>query len=99
MIHDLIFGYEASQNYYQIQNNCKLENYFYWNVGFHFQNFLLYKGLNYKGVYELIKLRLSSHNLEIEVGRYGKSYIPRKIRLCKLCHLNEIEDVEHYIFI
>ena len=33
----------------------------------------------------LTALRISAHRLEIETGRYSKSYVPRKDRLCSLC--------------
>ncbi len=40
----------------------------------------------------LTKLRLSDHNLEIEVGRYKK--IPREQRLCKTCNI--LDDEYHF---
>ena len=41
-------------------------------------------------------MRLSSHQLEIETGRY--SGIDRRDRLCKLCNQNAIESEYHFIF-
>ena len=40
------------------------------------------------------QLRVSSHRLEIEVGR--ASHIPREERICKLCS-TEVESEEHYV--
>ena len=43
----------------------------------------------------LVKLRISSHKLRIETGRYDK--IPREERLCNLCNSNKIEDETHFL--
>ena len=43
----------------------------------------------------LEKLRISSHKLRIETGRYDK--IPRDERLCSLCNCNRIEDETHFL--
>jgi len=43
----------------------------------------------------LVKLRISSHKLRIETGRYDK--IPRDDRLCSLCNCNKIEDEAHFL--
>ena len=40
------------------------------------------------------QLTVSSHRLEIEVGR--ASHIPREERICKLCN-TEVESEEHYV--
>ena len=40
------------------------------------------------------KFRISSHQLEIECGRYRK--IPASQRICKLCNL-EVEDELHFL--
>ena len=42
----------------------------------------------------LVKLRISSHKLRIETGRYEK--IPRGERLCSLCNCNKIERETHF---
>jgi len=41
----------------------------------------------------LSRFRLSSHNLEIERGRYYN--MDREIRICKLCNLKAIENEYH----
>jgi len=43
----------------------------------------------------LVKLRISSHKLRIETGRYDK--IPRDERLCSLCNCNKTEDETHFL--
>jgi hypothetical protein len=44
----------------------------------------------------IVKMRISDHVLEIERGRYNK--INREQRICRQCHLNVIEDEEHFFF-
>ena len=44
----------------------------------------------------LIKLRLSSHPLRIETGRYGRARIERNQRQCILCN-SGIEDEYHFV--
>ena len=43
------------------------------------------------------KLRLSAHNLLIEIGRHRN--IIRNERICLLCTLNEVEDEYHFLLI
>ena len=43
----------------------------------------------------LTRFRLSSHNLEIELGRYHG--IDRENRICKICNLNSIESEFHFL--
>ena len=43
----------------------------------------------------LSKFRLSSHNLEIETGRYNSK--PRSERIYRLCQMNVVEDEFHFL--
>lgn len=52
---------------------------------------------NVKHRHALSKLRLSSHRLRIEDGRYRN--IPRNERKCELCTSNDIEDEYHFVLI
>ena len=45
----------------------------------------------------LARLRLSSHQLRIQTGRYVQNYVERRQRFCILCTSNEIEDEYHFI--
>ena len=45
----------------------------------------------------ITKLRLSSHMLKIETGRYTN--IPRHERKCEFCTKNDIEDEFHFVLI
>ena len=44
----------------------------------------------------LTKLRVSSHKLRIETGRYGRNRIERHERLCELCTSGQVEDEYHF---
>ena len=50
----------------------------------------------------LSKFRLSSHYLEIELGRYGRKSTKPKQRHCKICQANKtqmMEDEFHFFMI
>ena len=47
----------------------------------------------------LCKFRLSSHDLEIETGRYGNKSIPPEQIICKICDLRLVEDEFHFLMI
>ena len=50
---------------------------------------------------DLTKLRISTHNLNIERLRYSPSHtrVPPEERICNKCSLGEIEDEYHFIII
>jgi hypothetical protein len=43
------------------------------------------------------KLRISAHNLNIEIKRYGPNRLQRHDRLCELCESGDIEDEYHFV--
>ena len=45
----------------------------------------------------LTKLRLSSHSLRIETGRYGNDRVDRSLRICTFCDSQEVEDEIHFV--
>ena len=47
----------------------------------------------------LSQLRLASHKLRIETGRYGQNRTERHQRLCTICNRQDIEDEYHLIMI
>ena len=55
--------------------------------------------LNYsmpKAIYSNIaRFRLSSHNLNIELGRHKRPFVTAEHRICEKCNLNEVEDEFH----
>ena len=47
--------------------------------------------------YFLLRLRVSSHSLRIQTGRYGNDRLPRNERICVYCDLNDIDDELHLL--
>ena len=47
----------------------------------------------------LTKLRLSSHSLRIETGRYGNVRVDRSLRICTFYDSQEVEDEFHFVLI
>ena len=47
----------------------------------------------------LARLRLSSHNLRVESGRYTSQRIDYEQRYCNFCHAKDIEDEYHFVLI
>ena len=45
------------------------------------------------------RLRLSSHTLRIETGRYSRARLERHERVCQICDSSDIEDEYHFILI
>ena len=48
---------------------------------------------------QLTRFRCSSHNLEIEVGRYRYNRVERYNRLCKVCNMQMVEDECHFLLV
>ena len=46
----------------------------------------------------LCKLRISAHQLMIELGRYKKNKLQRDERICKKCDTGNVEDEFHFLF-
>ena len=47
--------------------------------------------------YFLLRLRVSSHSLRIQTGRYGNDRLPRNERICVDSDLNDIDDELHLL--
>ena len=47
----------------------------------------------------IARFRLSSHNLNIELGRHKRPYVPASDRICDKCDLNLVEDEIHCLMI
>jgi hypothetical protein len=78
-------------------NNSKLRTYKHFKSSPSLENYLL-EISDVQKRKEFTKLRISSHQLQIELGRYTK---PRKTpvenRICKLCNSQEVENEEHFV--
>ncbi len=47
----------------------------------------------------LTRIRLGTHGLRVETGRYGRNRIERNQRYCPLCETQDIEDSYHFIIV
>ncbi len=77
------------RTYYKFKNSFKYESYLDFNKDF-------------KKRRSITKLRISSHRLEVEIGRYQTKNITRtkyENRLCKMCDLSDIEDEYHVLLV
>ena len=59
----------------------------------------LFQLKNQKMVTTLSRFRLSSHPLEIELGRHAQPKIPvhKELRVCRVCTQNQVEDEMHFL--
>jgi len=78
--------------------NPKLRTYRHFKLEFRIEPYL---NSNFsKAVYSSIaRLRLGSHNLNIELGRHKRPLVPAEERICEKCDLNEIEDEFHCVMV
>ena len=76
-------------------NNPKLRTYRLFKTNFSLEPYLHITILKYR--VSLSKFRLSSHRLQIEVGRYTRPKTPVEDRLCKYCEDNAVEDEMHFL--
>ncbi len=82
-------GGNKLRTYQTFKGNFEYEKYLDLQVNFAFRK-------------NITKLRISSHKLEIETGRYyskknNREKVEMNRRLCKNCNMGEIEDEEHAI--
>ena len=77
-------------------NNSVLDLYRYVKTEFGYANYLDHvrnKSLRH----EITKIRVSSHTLRIQTGRYGRNRLERNERLCMYCDNRLIDDEYHFI--
>ena len=79
-----------------LSNYPVLDSYICYKKEYECEDYLLLVR-DYKLRKNISKLRLSSHSLNIEVGRHTRPKVDRKYRLCKLCNSGVIEDEEHFV--
>ena len=81
-----------------IENNQKITLYKHFKCNFECEQYL--STIQHKKFRDaLAQLRLSSHCLHIETGRYGKNRIERNERVCQMCSTGDIEDEYYFVFI
>ena len=78
----------------QQKNQGKLRTFKKFKTNLNFEEYLN-EISNIKHRQAVTKLRISSHRLPVESGRYNN--IPFDERTCKLCNLNEVGNEQHYL--
>ena len=90
----LISYYMNEWNLIRLLQEGKLDTYVKIKTNFGLEKYLLCLPFEQRKL--ICRLRTSSHNLQIERGRYFG--IPRDQRLCTKCSMNVIEDEKHTLF-
>ena len=80
-----------------VKNNEKLTLYNHFKLNFDYERYMDTSQRKHRNA--LAQLRLSSHSLHIETGRYSRTRLDRNQRLCHLCSNGDIEDEYHSVFI
>ena len=97
IVHTPHLDYKYLSTYNQIQqqeNQGKLRTFKKFKTNLNFQEYLNDIS-NIKHRQAVTKLRISSHRLPVESGRYNNN--PFDKRTCKLCNLNEVGNEQHYL--
>ena len=80
-----------------LQNNGVLVLYKHFKIDFSYECYLNICPTKYRIAFS--KLRLSSHTLLIETGRYGRNRTERNERRCIMCDSGDVEDEYHFTLI
>lgn len=84
------------QTWFQaISTSSVLRTYIHFKDIFQIENYLNILPKKFRIV--LSRLRLSSHKLQIEVGRYSHQRVDRTQRQCTMCNTADIEDEYHFV--
>lgn len=82
--------------YSDINNSARLKSYYFFKHEFDVEKYLDLN-IEHKYIRCLTQFRLSSHKLNVEVGRYTRT--PRELRLCKSCTMQTIESEYHFLLV
>ena len=75
--------------------NSKLRTYSLFKTSFGLENYIISQKLKQRR--QFTKLRISSHCLHIETGRYNRPPTLPESRFCTICNNSNIEDEEHFL--
>lgn len=82
--------------YTEINNSNRLQTYCIFKHSFELENYLdIIRENKYRVT--LSRFRTSSHNLNIETGRYEN--LPREQRICKSCNMKKVETEYHFLLV
>ena len=91
-----IFEAINSENSRYGNGGNKLRTYSKFKSSYSMENYIISaKDINKRR--NFTKLRISAHNLMIEMGRYTKPTTPVDQRLCHFCAINSVEDEMHFV--
>lgn len=96
LIKQRIYDMHNQTWYADVRNSPKLDSYCRYKHECLFESYLENIPVK-KYRIALSKIRLSSHDLAIETGRYENT--PREHRLCLFCNMNMIESEYHFILV
>ena len=71
----------------------KLTTYRKFKKHFEMESYLLFPSRKYR--IQATRLRISAHQLQVEIGRHTKPKTPKEDRLCTRCKDNKVEDEIH----
>ena len=95
-IHKRLVDIALQEMYTYFRNSSKYALYPLYKKDFSMTPYLLIlKNIRLRNI--IVRFRLSSHNLNIELGRHHA--IPRHERICKVCNLGLIEDEHHFLLV
>ena len=80
-----------------IQNNKVMDLYSTFKLNFELEKYL--EILPYDLRIYISRLRLASHSLRIQTGRYAGQRLERNKRVCLICNNNDIEDEYHFVLV
>ena len=80
---------------FDVSKQNKLRTYALFKSSFAIENYVLNQRKAKRR--QFTKLRISSHHLDVETGRYTRPITPRHMRICKNCNLEEIGDEFHFL--
>lgn len=82
---------------HSVEHSKKLEFYKVFKDEYSTSDYL-HQLTNFNERRNLVKFKVSTHNLMIELGRYQRDHITRENRLCPLCKSNQVENESHSLF-
>ena len=80
-----------------VANNRVMYLYVNFKDSFAYEHYL--DALPYDLRFYMSRLRLASHSLRVQTGRFGVNRLERNLRLCLICNTVDIEDEYHFILV
>ena len=83
----------------EAEDNVRLTTYYRWfdRGSWSRRPPYLHFGMSAQSLIAFMRFKLASHDLLIETGRW-RDRIPRQSRICRRCHMHELDDERHLVF-